>query len=91
MLEWEWLKFLWAPVVAVLGYFVKKRDDDMAALKKDLKDSARELDGHKLHVAENYVKNHQLALVIGSMNRVEDRLNKVYDLLVQNNQPTPRG
>lgn len=78
-------KFLWAPVAAVLAYFIKKRDDAMAKMEQKIDDTNGDLAAHKLHVSDNYVKNSQLVDMRASMNRIEDRLIKMYDHIIANN------
>lgn len=65
-----WLKFffehLWMPFVGLLAYLWKAKDTEMKELQ-------REFIGHRLDVANNYVKRSDIIAIAQSVQRIETK------------------
>lgn len=70
-------------VVAIMGYFFKKRDERIEENEMDIDDIVETINEHKLYVSENYVKKDVIERIHVRIDGIADDIGDIKTLIVE--------
>jgi hypothetical protein len=77
------LDHVWGVFVAIGALLFRSHRQEIREMKASISQQADDLEAHRLHVSENYVRHPQLHEILASQKRTEERVDDIYRILTK--------
>lgn len=75
------LQYVWVPILGVLAYLFKKRDQEIDSMKAQISANKNSIADHRLYAAETFVRQPAVEQVNASIRRLEDKIDDLLKMI----------